>query len=325
MMKNLKRFALVLCLVALCVSMMGVAAFAVSYDPVTATIPVEITLSGHLPEVPDTFQVELTADDPAFPMPEGSQDGVYIMELTDDPADEFGPTFGNTFDITYDKHGIYTYTVKQLELGNEDCYQDAHTYKVIAQVINNEDYTAFDLIVVVYRDDQTEKRDDIIFENRYAMPTEVQLSATKTMDGKTPKEGAFEFELLDAQGNVLETVSNNETGDVIFLPISYYKADTYTYIIREVKGNNDKIIYDQSQYTAVVNVEKDDNGDYTATLAYVKDDKPVDGAAFANKTKPVTPQTGDTANPLLWGGIMAAALIAIVVLLLAMKKKTKKA
>jgi LPXTG-motif cell wall-anchored protein len=50
----------------------------------------------------------------------------------------------------------------------------------------------------------------------------------------------------------------------------------------------------------------------------------VDGAAFANKTKPVIPQTGDNANLMLWAGLMVVALIAIVVILLAMKKKSKK-
>lgn len=317
MTNTLKRFALVLCLVALCATLLGVTALAAPYDPVTATVPVEIVLSGCLPETPDTFQVQVRAEDPAFPMPAGAEDGIYIMDMTGDaPA---------AFDITFDKHGIYTYTVEQLPLGNEDCYQDAHTYTVIAQVINNADYSAFDLVVVVYRDDETEKRDDIVFENRYALPTEVQLAATKTMDGKVPKDGAFSFELVDASGAVVETVANDKNGDVTFQPITYYKSGTYTYTIREAAGKNPTIIYDKTEYNAVVDVTKDENGDYVATLAYTKNDEAVDGAAFANKTKPVIPQTGDNANLMLWAGLMVVALIAIVVILLAMKKKSKKA
>ena len=314
MTKMMKRFALVLCLVALCVGMMSVAALA-AYDPVTAEIPVHITLSGTLPETPDTFKVEMTADDPAFPMPEGAVDGVYVMELV-------GQSSG-TLKITYDKLGVYSYTVKQLDIGNGDCYQDTHTYQVTAYVTNNEDYTGFDLAVIVVRDDSTEKRDDIIFENRYANPDYAQIVATKTMDKKTPKDGAFTFELLDAEGNVLQTVANDADGNVTFEPIYCYEIGTTTYTLREVAGTNKKIIYDKTEYTVVVDVTKDDNGDYVATVTYLKGEEAVEGAAFANKTKPVVPQTGDAAYPLLWGGIMAAALLAIVVVLVSMKKKEK--
>ena len=312
----MKRFALVLCLVALCVGFMGVTAFA-AYDPVTATIPVEITLSGYLPETADTFRVELTPADATCPMPEGTVDGVYVMDMV-------GASAGN-IEITFDQHGIYTYTAKQLPVENEDCYLDESTYKIVAQVINNEDYTGFDLVVVIYRNDEAEKPDVISFANRYAMPTEVQITAAKTMDKKAPKDGAFSFELVDETGAVLETVANDEFGAVSFLPISYYKSGIYTYTLREVKGTDKNIIYDATEYTAVVEVAKDENGDYTAELSYLKGEEAVEEVVFANKSKPIVPKTGDDADIMLWGGIMAAALIAIVVLLVAMKKKPAKA
>lgn len=321
MAKNLKRFALALCVLALCVSTLGVVCFA-AYAPVTATIPVEVALTGTLPEIPDTFQVELTADDPSFPMPAGAVNGVFVLDLT---ADELNPNGSSgKLEMTYDKHGIYTYTVKQLDLGNEDCYQDTHTYKIIAQVVNNADYTAFDLIVVVYRDDQTEKRDDILFENRYANPTQAQIAATKTMDKKAPKDGAFQFELLDAEGVLVENVVNI-AGDVIFTPIEYYKSGTYTYTLREVAGKNSKIIYDKNQYTVTVEVSKDENGDYQHTVTYSLKDKVLeDIPGFVNKTKPVIPQTGDNANLPLMLGIMAVVLIAIIIIVSALKKSGKK-
>ena len=312
MTKFVKRFALVLCMVALCIGMLGVTAFA-AYEPATASIPVEIALTGYLPVTPDTFQVELSADDAAFPMPEGAVDGKYTIDIV-------GASSG-AFDITFDTLGVYTYTVKQLDLGNEDCYQDSSVYKIVVQVLNNSDYTAFELNVVVSCE---EEKCDILFQNRYAMPTEVQMNAVKTMDGKTPKDGAFTFELVDAQGAVLETVANNETGDIAFLPISYYKAGQYVYTIREVKGTNKNIIYDETEFTAVVDVAKDENGDYVAALQYLNGEEVVEKVAFANKTKPIIPQTGDDANILLWAGLMAVALIAIVALLFVMKKKPGK-
>ena len=313
----LKRFALVICLLAMCVGLMGVAAFA-AYDPVTATVPVNIALSGTLPETPDVFQIQVTAEDPAFPMPEGSVGGVYTMDMAGASS--------SAFEITYDKHGIYTYTVEQLPLGNEDCYQDTHTYKVIAQVINNEDYTGFDLIVVVYRDDLEEKWDEIYFDNRYANPGFVQIVATKTMDGKTPKDGAFTFELVDASGAVVETKANDANGDIYFTSMICNKIGTTTYTSREVAGKNNSIIYDKNEYTVVVDVAKNEDGDYFGTTTYKLGNDALEFCPnFANKTKPIVPQTGDNANLALWSGIMVVALAAIVVLLITMKKKSAKA
>lgn len=310
-----KRFVLVLSLLALCVGLLGVTALA-AYEPVTATIPVEISLTGTLPEVPDTFQVEMTADEEGNPMPEGAVDGVYVLDLV-------GASSG-TLDIQFSKLGIYNYTVKQLDLGNADCYQDTHTFKVTAYVTNNEDYTGFDLAVIVVRDDSTDKWDDIIFENRYANPDWVQIVATKTMDKKTPKEGAFTFELLDAEGNVVQTVANDAAGDVYFESMICNQIGSTTYTLREVVGTNKNIIYDKTEYTVTVDVVKDELGDYVGTVTYMQGVEEMEQCPnFANKTKPVVPATGDNANLLLWGGIMVVALCGIVVLLVAMKKKAQ--
>lgn len=313
MTKMMKRFALVLCLVALCIGMMSVAALA-AYDPVTATIPVTVALSGTLPETPDTFQVEITAEEEGNPLPEGAADGVYVMDVPGDvPAD---------LNIEFSKLGVYNYTVKQLDLGNPDCYQDTHTYKVTAFVTNNADYSAFDLVVVVYRDDSNDKREDIVFENRYANPDHVQIVATKTMDKKTPKDGAFSFELVDASGAVVETIANDANGDICFTPMICNEIGSVTYTLRELAGTDKNVIYDKTEYTVVVDVVKDDMGDYVGAVTYKQGDKVMENCPnFANKTKPIVPQTGDDANILLWGGIMVAALAAIVVLMLSMKRK----
>lgn len=316
MAKYGKRFALVLCLLALCVGMVSVTAFAVNYDPVTATIPVEVALTGTLPSTPDTFKVQLTADDPSYPMPADAVNGVAVLDFKGSGKD--------AFKITYDNLGVYTYTAKQLDIGNKDCYQDKGIYDITVYVVNNADYTAFDLTVVVCRQGETEKS-DIRYSNRYANPTYAQLAATKTMDKKAPKDGAFQFELLDAAGVAVQTLTNTGS-DVVFTPILCNEEGDFTYTIREVDGKNSKIIYDKNAYTAVIHVYKDTNGDYQCEVTYKLGDKVLDTApAFANKTKPVTPATGDTANLALWGGIMVAALAAIVILLIAMKKKSQKA
>ena len=317
MTKFVKRVALVLCLLSLCAGLMGVTVFAAN-DPVTATIPVKISLTGTLPGTPDTFKVEMTAEDSANPMPAGAADGVFTMEMA--AADGATETTGE-IQIEFTELGVYEYTVKQLDLGNEDCYQDTHTYRVKAMVLNNADYTGFDLKVFIYRDDDT-KLDDILFENRYANPDYVVIEATKTMDKKAPKDGAFQFELLDADGVAVQTVTNLGSA-VTFEPMICNKIGSTTYTLREVVGNNKKIIYDKTEYTVTVDVTKDDNGDYVGSVSYMKGENAIlEIPAFANKTKPIVPNTGDNANIMLWGGLMVVVLAAIVVLLVAMKKKT---
>ena len=312
MAKILKRLARGLCVAVLCAAMMGTVAFA-AYEPVTATIPVEVKLSGTLPETPDTFQIEMKADDAAYPMPEGAVDGVYTLHM-----EGAGTTALN---IVYDKLGIYSYTVRQLPLGNDDCYQDEGVYHITAYVTNNEDYTGFALTVAVYREGVEEKQSGIVYANRYANPTTAEIVATKTMDKKIPKDGAFTFELVDAEGNVVQSVTN--VGEnVFFEPIFCDEIGQTIYTLREKDGGKKSIIYDTTEYTVVLDVTKDDVGDYVATVTYLEGEEVLEGLvpAFANVT---APPTGDETDPLLLGGVMVAALAGIVVLLVAAKRKKK--
>jgi pilin isopeptide linkage protein/LPXTG-motif cell wall-anchored protein len=117
----------------------------------------------------------------------------------------------------------------------------------------------------------------------------------------------------------------NQGSAVTFDPILCNKIGSTTYTMREVAGNNKKIIYDKTEYTVLVDVVKDENGDYVGTVTYMNGETVLlETPAFANKTKPIVPNTGDNANIALWGGMMVVALAAIVVLLVVMKKKSAK-
>ena len=58
---------------------------------------------------------------------------------------------------------------------------------------------------------------------------------------------------------VIETVSNkNKKGDEIkFSPIVYKEVGTHTYVIRELKGDNNKIDYDSHSKEITVDVKED--------------------------------------------------------------------
>ena len=311
--KKLKRFALALCVLALYISTMSVAVFAAA--PVTATIPVEIKLSGTEPAEAETFAVEMTAEDPAYPMPADAVDGVYTMAME-------GASSG-TIEIEYKKVGIYGYTVKQVPGTNSDCYYDANIYNVTVSVTNNETMDGFVVTVAVHRNEEVEKT-QIVFENRYANPDEVTFTAVKTMDGKTPKDGAFTFELLDSEGKLIETVKNVGQS-VTFTTLSYYKAGTYEYQIKEVKGDTAGVIYDTSVYDVTVDVTKDEEGNYTAKLTYEKNGKALEAApVFANKTQTTSPDTGEGTMIYVMGGLMVLSLAGIIALVL-LKKRSDRA
>ena len=72
---------------------------------------------------------------------------------------------------------------------------------------------------------------------------------------------------MDDQGKVLDTKSNDATGNVYFDAIAYDKAGTYEYTIREKAGSNSTISYDKSEYKAVV-VVADKAGKLEAVVSY---------------------------------------------------------
>jgi len=83
------------------------------------------------------------------------------------------------------------------------------------------------------------------FSNTYAVKCDVPLKGKKTVTGNSVKDGLFSFELYDANGKLLETVSNDEKGEFAFSDLHYTQADvnekthtaTYTYTVKEVQGS----------------------------------------------------------------------------------------
>lgn len=288
--KTLKRFALALCVLALCISTMGTAVFAAS--TVTVNIPVRIALSGTEPAVPEAFVVEVTAADPAYPMPTGASNGIYRMAMEGKSSE--------TIEIEFNAPGVYDYTVKQESGTNDDCCYDDAVYYVTVFVTNSETGSGYGLSVVVCRGEEAKKRDGILFENVYANPGGAVITAVKTLDSKPPEDGAFTFELLDSNGKQVKAATNVGK-NVTFEMLRYDKAGTYKYQLREVQGSDSKIIYDKAVYDVTVEVVKDADGNYAATVTYERDGGIYTGApVFANETKTDSPRTGDDFQIWLW-------------------------
>ena len=122
------------------------------------------------------------------------------------------------------------------------------------------------------------------FTNEYVPGSaEVRLTASKTLDGITPAEGMFEFQLIDDTNQVVQTVSNSASGMIIFEPITFERPGTYAYKIKEVIDDDNGIKYDTHTETVTIQVNDDGAGTLTAETTYDND-----GAVFRNETKPGT-------------------------------------
>ncbi len=189
--------------------------------------------------------------------------------------------------IIFDKVGTYNFTVSE-EIGtDESIIYDTTVYDVEFTVgINStgDEYTLTTKINGQDIDNDTAPN-AFSFNNTVKGDAVAVLKATKTMDGEIPDDGVFEFELLDKNGNLLQTVTNLG-GNISFEPINYKKSGTYIYTIREKHGDDYVIYYDHSVYTAEVIVTAPEGGtDFEASVNYYKNNEAVESVVFNNKTR----------------------------------------
>jgi hypothetical protein len=128
--------------------------------------------------------------------------------------------------------------------------------------------------------------------SNYVARGSVTLEAEKTLDGEVPdSDQTFEFELIDEDGNVVSTATN-EQGSVTFDPISLNGDDlgeTLEYSMVEVRDSGGGYVYDDSTYTAEVTVGDSvgEDGTISGTTVVYKDSdgNVIDGLpVFENKT-----------------------------------------
>lgn len=149
--------------------------------------------------------------------------------------------------------------------------------------------------------------------NAYATSGSWTPDATKVLKGSELANGQFTFKLLDSEGNVLQTASNDSDGKIVFQPIQYTAEDhgkTFEYSIVEVNDNQDNYVYDR--HTAKVNVAVNDNGDGTMTVTPTYGTGGDGGNIFTNLWKLVMPETGQVSYPLLAGFGILAVLVSSV-------------
>ena len=101
----------------------------------------------------------------------------------------------------------------------------------------------------------------------------------------------FQFELLDMEGKVLQTISNSADGVVQFAAINYNTIGTYEYKVREVKGSLDRVTYDLRVFDVTVNVTEAEAGKLIANVVY-----PINKIQFINHYEAISQNNSTYVN-----------------------------
>lgn len=133
------------------------------------------------------------------------------------------------------------------------------------------------------------------FENAYHAEGKYQFRATKVLKNANGNDlelawGQFTFRVLDEQGNVVSTVTNNADGSIFFHTLPFTEADMAginedgevkkKYTIVEVAGSDASILYDGTEYNVTLTIVDKGNGTLTVT-----DDLGTDGKITFTNTK----------------------------------------
>jgi len=149
--------------------------------------------------------------------------------------------------------------------------------------------------------------------------TEIILEANKTAEGKDLEDNQFDFAVYEDE-TIVATGKNTADGKIVFTPISYDKAGSYVYLVRETSRNIENWTMDDREFTVKVEVTNQD-GLLKTTAFY-----PEKGIAFLNKyiknsDKENSPQTSEGKNVFI--GLMVIILSFGIACFLA-TRKTKK-
>ncbi len=108
------------------------------------------------------------------------------------------------------------------------------------------------------------------------------LSGHKTLTGRDLKTGEFKFNLADASGKVIETVSNDAAGNFSFSDLTFGAAGTYTYTVSEDTSDLPAGVSAVTVGSKAVKIVVTDNGDGTLKADVQKDDLEFENAYEAD-------------------------------------------
>lgn len=189
--------------------------------------------------------------------------------------------------LTFDRAGVYTYTVTEQDgnLGGVTYDRTVHTVTVTV----TEDAKTHRLVAAVSYSNGEGGEEGILFRNTYRPGNVVvELAARKNLTGRGLKADEFEFELVDKDGKVIDSARNDKDGDIRFKPLTYGRDNNgiddcgeHRYVIRERNTGEKNVTYDRTEHHVTVTVGDDLQGNLTAKVEYdPTDDTAKDSSAM---------------------------------------------
>lgn len=195
--------------------------------------------------------------------------------------------------IKFTEPGTRTFTLRERKGDKGGVTYSTVEYAVTAQAVDNH-MGALEVTFTVH-DAAGKEVKDLIYTNTYkADPTSLQINAVKVLTGEGAKLGSGQFEFVienaDSKRTEIAKAHNgeavNNAAPVEFQSIPLDKAGDYHLAMREVKGKDAQIVYDDSVVDITFTVVDDQNGKLVVkdnAVKYAVDGKPVEQPVFRNE------------------------------------------
>ena len=174
--------------------------------------------------------------------------------------------------VTVTSAGEHRYRIREAKGSESGVTYDAGEHDVIVKAAPTDDSAKLSC-TVSYADGGILNASPK-FENTYTAPTgSFKAGAKKTLDGRSLKEGEFEFELLKVKadgsdGKVVATAKSDADGKISFPEVELNAAGEYRYRIREKAGSKRGVTYDTAAYDLTVTAVDNGDGKMECTVSY---------------------------------------------------------
>ena len=218
--------------------------------------PEDTTFDNHIKELKDTH-IDLNVSKALHGR--SLKEGEFTFNLRDEKGQRLATATNDkdgrvSFkDLTFSQAGTYTYLVTEEKGSDKDVIYDTMTARIQVTVVKEIGDTANALVTnVTYPEDVT--FDNTIKDEKAAT---ADIVFHKALHGRDLKAGEFTFNLRDDKGQIIAQASNDKDGKIAFTDLTYDKAGDYHYVVTEVKGNDEDVIYDDMVADVTVKVTQE--------------------------------------------------------------------
>ncbi|WP_260843547.1 Spy0128 family protein [Streptococcus constellatus] len=264
------------------------------FNPKAISVPLQVTktLTGRALQEGE-FEFELR---------DGQKNLVQTVKNKADGTIPFSP-------LNFNKPGLYHYQIIEKTGTLSGVQYDKEPIKVTIRVAQDKDTGKLE-VNTIYKglDENGKPITKRTFNNKYKQQqVSTQLQVKKKLLGRDLKDQEFDFDLVDntdfspTAGKTLQTVKNNGKGEVNFKSLSFTKAGTYEYFIREKKGTAAGITYDRKFIAVTVEVEEKSGKLEVSKVTYLVDGEEVNNPTFVNRYKLESTTASLSVNKALTG------------------------